>query len=541
MKAKRMLALLLAGLMCFALFTACGKKNEGAADNGGGEEASSENVAEITFPLEEKVEYSAWRTAATSDPKLGIVTYNDIEAVQAWEEKSNVHVEWQIPPSGQEQENFNLMITSGEYPDMIWDIGQYYVGGLDKAISDGVIVPLNKYMENHLKDYNALISSNDTVYKDCKTDEGNFAAVYFINTPDQGPWMGMAMRKDWLDELGLDVPVTYDDWHNVLTAFKEQKGATAPLWINASAGDPFNIFTAGYGTAVLGSSGAGFLNVDKKVQFGPIEEGYKEYITMLHDWYAEGLIDPDFYTRTDWLCPDTLYGQNITGAWADIYTLIGLRGAMSGNPDMDLVAVPAPVKNAGDKVHTAQYNFTRGTGTVAISTQCKDADTLAAYLNLGSKQEWAYLAYYGVEGDTYEMVDGKPVYTDKILNNPDGLAPTDAMTKFCFRSAGMYIWDRELQTADQKALDAINDVWPSNIDYDNIYMMPNITMTSDEANRYATIMGDVNTYVGEMTTAFILGSEPLENWDSYVESVKGMGIEEAISLQQAALDRFYER
>ena len=53
--------------------------------------------------------------------------------------------------------------------------------------------------------------------------------------------MGMAMRKDWLDELGLDVPVTYDDWHNVLTAFKEQKGATAPLWINASAGDPFNI------------------------------------------------------------------------------------------------------------------------------------------------------------------------------------------------------------------------------------------------------------------------------------------------------------
>ncbi len=540
MKAKRFLALLLAALMCMAMFAACGKKGEDAAPEGGNE-GGSETAAEITFPLPEKVTFTAYREAATSDPKLGIVTYNDIESVMAWEEKSNVHVEWEIPPSGQEQEKFNLMISSNEYPDMIWDIGQRYVGGLDKAISDGVIIPLNPYMDTYLKDYNALISSNDVVFKDCKTDEGNFAAIYFINCPDQGPWLGMVMRQDWLNELGLEVPETYDQWHDVLVAFKDQKGATAPLWINANGGDPFSIFSAGYGISVLGSSGEGFINVDKTVKFSPIEEGYREYITMLHDWYAEGLIDADFYTRQDWLCPDTLYGQNVTGAWADIYTLIGLRGVMSGNPDMDLTAVPAPVKNAGDQVHLGQYNFTRGTGTVAISTQAEDKDTLAAYLDLGSTQEWAWLAYYGTEGDTYNVVDGKPVYTDKILNNPDGLSASDAMTKYCFRSAGMYIWDRELQTADDKALAAINEIWPSNIDESNIYMMPNITMTSDEANRYATIMGDVNTYVGEMTTKFILGSESLDGWDKYVENVKGMSIEEAISLKQAALDRFYQR
>ena len=536
---KRIFALLLVVLMVGSLFTACGKKESGEA--GGTEEGGNVEVKEITFPLPEKIEFTAWRTAATSDPKLGIVTYNDIESVQAWEEKSNVHVEWQIPPSGQEQENFNLMITSGEYPDMIWDVGTYYVGGLDKAISDGVLVPLNKYMDNYLTDYNKLISENDVVYKDCKTDEGNFAAIYFINCPDQGPWLGMTVRQDWLNDGGLDVPVTYDDWHDMLVAFKEQKGATAPLWINANAGDPFSIFSAGYGVGVVGSSGKGFINQDGTVKYSPIEEGYKEYITMLHDWYAEGLIDPDFYTRQDWLCPDTLFGQDLTGAWFDIYTLLGLRGIMVGKPEMDLVAVPAPVKNAGDKVHLAQYNFTRGTGTVGISTMAKDQDTLAAYLNLGSQQEWAWLAYYGTEGDTYTVVDGKPVYTDKILNNPDGLSASDAMTKFCFRSAGMYIWDRELQTADDKALAAINEIWPSNVDTDHIWMMPNITMTSDEANRYATIMGDVETYVSEMTTKFILGSESLDGWDAYVNGVKGMGIDEAISLQQAALDRFMAR
>ena len=40
---------------------------------------------------------------------------------------------------------------------------------------------------------------------------------------------GPIIRADWLEELGLEVPQTIDDWTNVLTAFKEQKGAQAPL------------------------------------------------------------------------------------------------------------------------------------------------------------------------------------------------------------------------------------------------------------------------------------------------------------------------
>ena len=499
---------------------------------------------EITFPLEEPVTLTIWRLPATTDPKLGIVTYNDIEAVQAWEEATNVHIEWTIPPSGQEQESFNLMIASGDYPDIIYDIGQYYVGGLDKAIADDVIIPLNGYMDNLLSDYNALISRNETVYKDCKTDEGNFPAVYYVNTPDQGPWYGLAMRKDWLDKLGLEVPVTYDDWHTVLTAFKENYGCKSPLWLNFHAGDIFSVFAGGYGVSVLGASGNGFINVDGTVKYSPMEEGYKEYVTMLRDWYAEGLIDPDYYSNTTsvYLPPDDLWATGNAGAWPEIYSLIDLRpymGADENNQDMDVVAVPAPVKAAGDKVNLYQYNFTRGTGTAAITTACKNPDLAAAYLNLGSKQEWAWLAYYGVEGDTYNIVDGKPVYTDKVLHNPDGLSANDAMTKFCFRSAGMYIWDRELQTAGPKALAAINDIWPSN--QGDVYMMPNITMTSEEANRYSTLMGDISTFVEENTTKFILGTRDIAEWDDYVNALKGMGAEEAISLQQAALDRFLAR
>lgn len=562
MKAKRLLALLLAMALCISLFAACGGDsgtsssagtssasseagNDSSAastasseDEGGEESTPEESGTGITFPLEEQVTFTIWRTAATSDPKLGIVTYNDIQAVQAWEEATNVHIEWDIPTSGQEQESFNLMITSGEYPDMIDGVGQYYVGGLDKAIADGVLIPLNDMIETVAPDYMKLISQNELVLKDCKTDEGNFGAIYYINCPDQGPWYGMAMRQDWLDDCKLDTPVTYDDWTEVLTAFKEQKGAKAPLWLNYQAGDWFGVFSAGYGVGNLG--GNTFFQVDNQVKYSPMEEGYKKYLTTLHDWYEKGLLDPDYYTRTtDSTVPDTLSNTGDSGAWPDIYTLLGIHSLVSEDPNINVVAVPAPCEKEGDQLHLRQYNWSRGTGTTGISTSCENPELALAYLNLGSQEDYAYMAYYGVEGDTFTLEDGKPVYTDKILNNPDGLSANDAMTKFCFRSPGMYIWDRELQTADDKALDAINNIWVSNADGD--YMMPNVTMTSDEGNRYATLMGDIKTYAEEMTTKFILGTEPLDNWDNYVETLKGMGVEDAIALQQAALDRFNAR
>jgi putative aldouronate transport system substrate-binding protein len=546
MKTKRLLTLLLSAVLTVGLLAGCGSSGNDAKDSGASQEAAAPageagESEEITFPLKEKVTLTAWRVPQTTDPKLGITTFNDIEAVQAWEEATNVHIEWMEPPAGQEQENFNLMITSGDYPDLIFDVGQYYTGGLDKAIADGVIIDLAPYMDNLLVDYNHLISQSETVYKDCKTDEGHFPGVYFINTPDQGPWYGMVMREDWLNDLGLDVPVTYDEWHDVLKAFKDEKGAAGAIWLNPNAGDAFSVFSAGYGVSVVGSSGSGFINVDGTVKYSPMEDGYRDYITMLHQWYEEGLLDPDYYTDTTaWLIPDEKWTTGRAGAWADIYTLIDNRPYMGAQDEnFSVIPVAAPVKTAGDQLHLRQYNFTRGTGVTAISTACKNPDLAAAYLNLGSQQNMAYLAYYGVEGDTWTMVDGKPQYTDKILNNPDGLSANDAMLKYCFRSSGMYIWDRELQTAGPKALQAINEVWASNADGN--YMMPNITMTSDEASDYSRIMGDVQTFVQENTTKFILGTRDLAEWDDYVENLKKMGVEDAIKHQQAALDRFNAR
>ncbi len=68
-----------------------------------------------------------------------------------------------------------------------------------------------------------------------------------------------------------------------------------------------------------------------------------------------------------------------------------------------------------------------------------------------------------------------------------------------------------------------------------------ISLTVEESTRLATLMTDIESYTDENLVKFIMGVEPLERFDSYVEKIKGMKIDEAISIQQAALDRFNSR
>jgi len=68
-----------------------------------------------------------------------------------------------------------------------------------------------------------------------------------------------------------------------------------------------------------------------------------------------------------------------------------------------------------------------------------------------------------------------------------------------------------------------------------------VTPTASESGKFASIMNDVNTFKDEMFNKFIMGAEPLDNFDKYVKTIEGMGIQDAIKIQQAALERYNKR
>ena len=70
--------------------------------------------------------------------------------------------------------------------------------------------------------FNAWQTVDADYARDCKTDSG---ALYFrsVQTGSEPAWCGGTFRADWLADCGLDTPVTYDDWHEMLVAFKDGK------------------------------------------------------------------------------------------------------------------------------------------------------------------------------------------------------------------------------------------------------------------------------------------------------------------------------
>lgn len=553
---KKAFALLLTAIMAASL-ASCGgsngstttessKSDTGASTSKTESTASTESSAEevVTDPGEvpdvelplttEPVTLTYWVTFPSSG-----VTMNDLNEnafYQEMEKRTGVHLEFQMISSTERQTNFNLLIASNSLTDLIYTGASLYSEGVDAAIDDGYFMDLTDKIPEYMPHYQAIRMSDEEYYKLSTTDSGRMGAVYEFRQSKQGPWLGMWMRQDWLDKVNMEIPETYDEWHDVLAAFKDQCGATAPLILNWSGSDAeIGMMSAGYGVYNKWQ-----LDADGNVNYGPYMDGWKDYVTTMHQWYTEGLIDPDFMA-TDQRMPDmTAVVTGATGAFTSLYTYPPMYESSSEDPNMNLTAVNPPVVNKGDTLHI-RLRDSYTSGNTAISAECENWEIALKWLDYLYTEEGARLANYGIEGDTYTMVDGKPLYTDKILNAPDGTTMAQAMDLYLCPSAGIANWSdwtRELQALPEKCV-AAYDVWGK---ADMSYTLPNVSLTQEESVERAAIFADASTYVKEKTAQFISGALDIEsNWDQYIADLKSMNIERAIEITQAAYDRYQAR
>jgi len=507
----------------------------------GNENETANNSTEFSFPLEEKEELSiwcAWSNNYLEDP-------NEMIAQQRLEELTNVHINYTHVTLQEATEKYGLLLASGDYPDITMQ--NNYPGGMEKGVEDGVYIDLTDYVNNCMPNYKAMMDSNEGVARDCITDNQRYIQIYSINGNDEGinlerAYLGLAIRKDWLDELGLEIPVTIEDWHTVLTAFKEQKGATAPLMLGKDGFMSTNAFLTAYG--VLQE----YFIKDGKVQFGPVTEGYRQYVELMRQWYSEGLVDPDFTANNssdtmplDYVANDkTGAGQFLSG-WMGDYMRTGF--GMTQNEEFFLTGVQPPVQNEGDTSYT---NFTSATTGVAaaITSNCKNPELACRWLDFLYTKEGIDAKNYGREGETYTVdANGNYQWTDFVMNNPDGYTKSDAanLVTSSFTLVGFYNWEaiEKFDGSHDGDVSLIKDAW-SIADTSMIYPEP-ASMTESEGTEYSSIYTNIETLVDEMTIKFITGAESLDGYDNFVEQLNTYGLQTCLDIKQAAYDRYINR
>ncbi|MBB6735381.1 extracellular solute-binding protein [Cohnella zeiphila] len=553
---RRLLTATLIAIMTGTLLNACSSNgdNENKGDAQGSPSGSaasatagasaSEGTGTGAYPIQTDKTLSYW--AEMNGNIVGTkAALDEVPFFQDWQKKTGVKLKFTSPPAGQAQQTLNIMLASGELPDMIeYDFLNGYPGGPEKAINDGYILKLNDLIDKDAPNLKKYLQEHPDIDKMIKTDQGSYYAFPFIRGDEYLQiYQGPIIRKDWLDELGLPIPETIDDWTATLRAFKEKKGATAALTFNSKP----RFFNDGGNGAFIGAFGVnrGFYQEDGQIKFGPAESGYKDYLKLFQQWYKEGLLDKNIATA-DSKAVDSNWASGQTGA------SIGNAGGGIGkwqplvaaqDPKAELVAAPYPVLNKGDTPKFGQRDnpYSSG-GMVAVTTKTKDPDLAVKLLDYGYSDEGRMFFNFGTEGVSYNMVDGYPKYTDLLMKNPDKLAPAQAISLYTRGSYnGPFVQDKryaEQYFALQTQRDAI-DVWKKTDQAK--YALPPLTPTPEESSEFATIMNDINTLVDEMTLKIILGDESVDSFDSYVAKMKSLNLDRAIEIETAALKRYNSR
>ena len=490
-------------------------------------------------PIEYWVELTS--TVASNFSNLGDTPFG-----KGLQENTGITVKFLHPASGQASEQFSLIIADGNLPDIMeYNWVTSYPGGPEKAIKDGVIIPLNDVIDQYCPNLKAYLEENPDIARACRTDDGNYYCFPFIRG-DSGllNTIGLMIRKDWLDELGLEIPTTIDEWHTVLTAFKEKKGCAAPFTFEYTNNQYLgaNPFVAAFNTNY-----SFYICSEGDVHYGAAEEGYRQYLQTFHDWYAEGLIDPDIATMKNDQVAAKMTNDGAGASMGQSGSRLGTWTAAARKTNENYLLAPCPQPTV-EKGVFAEFGYIEvpysGRASAAITTSCKDVERAATLLDYAFGEAGHNYYNFGTEGVSYEWVDGEPIYTDLIMNNPDGMPISQAMSAYIRGNYnGPFVQDVrylvQYYTLPEQR-DTLN-AWGASTSNAAAHVMPPITPTSDESKEFATIMNQVNTYRDEMTLKFIFGDESLENFDSYVSDLMKMGLERAIEIENDALARYNDR
>ena len=465
----------------------------------------------------------------------------DTDNLPVWEEVENrtgVELSWEMVGTAVKDEKFNLTLLSTDLPDVM----AFYEGkkghtSINKFGEEGAFVALEDLINEHAPNLKRVLLDNPLIKEQITAQDGN---IYFI------PMMaaikaarGWFVRYDWLDKLGLEVPTTTDELYDVLVAFRDGDpngnglADEVPLVFRRRGDDAFYNLGA---FAYAFDADPGWVARNGKVSFGPSEKAYENYLAYISKLYGEKLIDQEILTRSG-NARNELFGLNTAGAIHDWFaSTSGLNDKLTESiPGFNLRHIAPPVGTAKKPYTRIQMSTVRGDGGWSITTSNKFPVETIKMMDFLYSEEGMRLTNFGIEGTHYTMKNGSPVYTDLIMNNPEGLGMHESLVTIGAQwKVGM------VQHEDYEAQFANTIAFAARKDYQDNYIIeefPVLNFTEAENVVIMDKFSQIRAYAAEMTARCMVGEFTPSEYTALFAEMNNMALAEVTKIYQAAYNR----
>jgi len=411
------------------------------------------------------------------------------------------------PPSSDYTTQLHLMLSSGNYPDIV----AFNLPTDPFVYADqGILLDLTPYMGD-MPTVTSTIPSSAIQYYNYNGQQ--IAVPKWTSTKRYN----LYIRQDWLDELGLNAPVTLQDFHDVAKAFTTQdpdkNGQNDTYGISGLGLDSFDYIFGAYGS-IIGETSWNAPSTHCNIYFGlsnghlvpyATQQGTLDALTLLNQWYNEGIIDPNFASYNDAQLNTAMETSRIgiTTYW---WNWNAQRQVALDNtvPNGVISTIAPPTGPNGQSGLRAVPEVVAG---VSVMSTTKYPDLAAKLLDYFNTEEGMMTSYTGVENVHWTHTNGQYLTTPQFDVDNQWI-----QWYFLFENEEPLY---KVQTyLAQSRRDALN--WNVVRDYaDGMVVQAKIDYQADLQSLIAADFVD-----------FITGKQPLSNFNQFVSDFMSQGGQE---------------
>ncbi len=480
-------------------------------------------------------------------------TVDEMEWLKELEEKTGVEIEWQQITADWDQKK-SAMFASGEIPDLLFGT----TVDADYVQYNGLFEDMSSLIETEAPNIQQMFTDHPETKELASTEDGK---IYGLSSY-QALWpkvsSSMFINKTWLDNLGLEIPTTWDELKEVLIAFRDGdpngNGDTTdeiPMtftsdFVSRSGGADILCLLGGTGMQLTDRAPYGYFAEDATVKNCFVDERFKDYIKFLRELYQEGCISKDALTQ------DYSKYQSVCradGVVAQVGLTFGWETADRFGNELKDEYITIPQIRQDESVEKPAYPYefyvlNYHKNLVAMSSKCENKEAAMRFIDGFYDKEVSLEVLFGGMNDVDKGVKKNDDGTYEVLPPADeSMDPGTWKWQTTIADVGPFYIRDEMRDKLTLGVDMIRAVDEKKV-YDkdlenvdpktNLYPQSFMKYSTEDINTMAMNQANIDNIVDQTAAAWM--TDPSRDidaeWDNYVKSVYDAGLTQNLEIRQ---------